>query len=91
MGDPNPDGLVHARRQVVTVFSGQYLDVDDLATLPVGYAQRSVLNVPGFLSEDGAQEFFLRGQFGLALGSDLAHEDVSRANVGSYTDDAPFV
>ena len=91
LGDPDPDGLVHARRQVVAVLAGQDLNVDDFATFPVGHPQGGVLNVPGFLAEDGAQQLLLRGQFGLALGSDLADQDVSGTDVGADADDAEFV
>src|SRR5206468_7949656 len=43
------------------------------------------------LAEDRAQEALLGGQLGLALGRDLADQDVARTNLGPDADDAALV
>ena len=64
-------------------------DLDDLAALAVGQAQRAVLHLAGLLAEDRAQQALLGRQLGLALGRDLADEDVAGADLGADVDDRP--
>ena len=91
LGDGDADQAVHARHQLVAFLAGEDADVDDLAALAVGQAQRGVLHLAGLLAEDGAQEALLRGQLGLALGRDLADQDVARLDLGADVDDALLV
>ena len=56
-----------------------------------GHPQRGVLHVGGLLAEDGPQELLLRGELGLALRRDLAHEDVAGLDLGADVDDAGLV
>ena len=55
------------------------------------HLQRRVAHLTGLLTEDGAQEALLRGELGLALGRDLADEDVAGADLGADADDAALV
>src|SRR4029453_15743861 len=64
---------------------------DDLAALAVGQAQRAVLHLAGLLTEDRPEEPLLGRQLGLALGRDLADEDVAGADLGADVDDALLV
>ena len=91
LGHVDPDQLVDPGRQLVGVLPGEHPDVDDLAGLPVGNLERRVADLPGLLTEDGPQEPLLGGQLGLALGGDLADQDVARADLGPDADDAPLV
>ena len=50
-----------------------------------------IANLAGLLTEDGAQQALLRSQLGLALRGDLAHQDVTGADVGTDADDAALV
>ena len=50
-----------------------------------------VLHLAGLLTEDRSQEALLGGQLGLALGRDLADEDVAGADLGTDVDDAFLV
>src|SRR5256885_17084240 len=43
------------------------------------------------LAEDGRQQLLFGAQFRLALGRDLAHQDVAGLDVRSDADDAPLV
>ena len=54
------------------------LDVHDGAFDARRAIERSVANVAGFFTEDGAQQLFFRRQRGFALGRDLADQDVAR-------------
>ena len=57
--------------------AAELADLDDLAPLAVRQAQRGVLHLAGLLAEDRAQQALLGGQLGLALGRDLADQDVA--------------
>src|SRR5699024_8309094 len=69
----------------------EHLDVDDDAILAVRHAQRGIAHFAGFFAEDGAQQALLGGQLGLALGRDLADEDVAGLDLGADADDAALV
>src|SRR5690606_33504819 len=63
--------------------TGEDLYVDN-GTLGAGrHAQGGVLNVGRLLTEDRAQQFLFRSQLGLAFRSDLANQDVARADFGA--------
>ena len=90
-GDADADEPVDARQQLVTVVAAEHADVDDLAPLAVGQAQAGVLHLAGLLAEDRAQQPLLGGELGLALGRDLADQDVARLDLGADVDDAVLV
>ena len=52
---------------------------------------RGVADLARLLTEDRAQQALLRGQLGLALGRDLADEDVTGGDLGADADDAALV
>src|SRR5450432_780812 len=88
--DVDPHQFVDAGRQL-SVVAGEDLDVDDLARLTVRHLQRGVANLAGLLPEDRAQQPLFGGELGLALGRDLADQDVAGDDVGADADDAPLV
>ena len=49
------------------------------------------MHVAGLLAEDGAEQALFRRELGLALGRDLADEDVAGGNFGADADDAALV
>src|SRR5207244_12587950 len=71
--------------------AGEDLDVHDGAFDARRTVERGVAHVAGFLAEDGAQQFFFRSERGLALGRDLADENVARLDDRADADDAAFV
>src|SRR5579884_42289 len=89
--DADADQLVDARWELVTRLTAEDLDVDDLPALALWHAQRGVLDLSCLLTEDGAQQALFRGELGLTLGRDLAHQDVSRLNFGPQVHDAALV
>src|SRR6478736_3946924 len=91
LGHVDAHQLVHAGRELVALLTGEHADVDDLAGLAVRHLQRGVAHLTGLLTEDRAQEALLRGELGLALGRDLADEDVAGADLGTDADDAALV
>ncbi len=91
MRDPDADHLVDSRKELVVVLAAEHRDVDDLSVLAGGQPQRGVLHLARLLAEDRAQQALLGGELGLALGRDLAHEDVLRADLGADVDDAVLV
>ena len=52
------------------------------------HAQRGVAHFARLLAEDRAQQLFFGAQLGLALGRDLADQDVARTDLGADADDA---
>ena len=76
---------------LLDALAGEDLDADDDALDARRADQRGVADVAGLLAEDGPQQLFFRGQLGLALGRDLADQDVARLDVGADADDAAVV
>ena len=91
LGDIHPDHHVDAGAQLVAVFTGENLGIHNDAALAVGDLQRGVPDFPGLLTEDSPQQPLLGGEVGLALGGDLAHQDVAGADLGADADDAVLV
>ena len=91
LGDRHADQPVDAGLEVVVELAPELADLDHLAALAVGQAQRAVLHLARLLAEDRAQQPLLRRQLGLALGRDLADEDVAGADLGADVDDALLV
>ena len=91
---PQADEHVYAWRQLIA-FGALLLDddadVDDLAPLAVRHAKRRILDVAGFLSEYRAQQLLLGAELGLALGSNLPHQNVARPNLRADADDSLLV
>jgi hypothetical protein len=83
--------LVDARRQFVARVTREDFDLYDFAALTVWDTQRGIFNFTRFLTKDGAQQFLLGGQFGFALGRNLADQDILGTNFGPDVDDAALV
>ena len=64
------------------------LHVHDDAVGARGNRQRGVLHVRGFFTEDGAEQALFRSEFGFALRSDLADENVAGLHFRADADDA---
>src|SRR6478672_6231994 len=89
--DVDAHELVDTRGKVVALLLVEDLHADDRAGLAVGDLQGGVTDLAGLLTEDGAQQALLRGQLGLALGRDLADQQVAVADLGTDADDAALV
>ena len=88
---PKPDQLVDTGRQLIFVGPAQYLDVDDLTLLSVRDSERGVLNVTRLLTEYGPEKLLLGAELSLALGRDLADQDVAGTYLGPDTNNALLV
>ena len=75
--DVDADHLVDAGESSSPVLPGEDLDIHDDAALAVGHLQGGIADLAGLLAEDGPQQALLGGQVGLALGGDLAHQDIA--------------
>ena len=91
LGDGHPDEPIDARLEVVVPLASELPDLDHLAPLAMRQAERAVLHLASLLAEDRPQQALLRGQLGLALGRDLADEDVARPDLRADVDDALLV
>src|SRR5258708_1195840 len=74
-----------------SALAGEDLDVDDRALDARRAVERSVANVAGLFAEDGPQQLLFRRERGLALGRDLADEDVAGLHDGADSNDAALV
>ncbi len=91
LGDEHAHEVVDPGRQVVAGVAAEGLDVDHDATLAVRHLQRGVAHLARLLLEDGADQLLLGGQLGLALGRDLADEQVAGDDLGADAHDAAVV
>src|SRR5216683_2404922 len=89
--DVDPDHLVDAWAQLVFVVAGEDLDVDHDSALAMRHAQARVPNLARLLTEDGAEQPLLGRELGLALGRDLADQDVALLDLGADVNDAALV
>ena len=64
---------------LLLALAGEDLDVHHGAFDAGAHGEAGVLHVAGLLAEDGAEQLLLGGEDGLALGRDLAHQDVAVA------------
>ena len=78
-------------RVLVHAFAREHVHVDDRSGHARRHAQAGVLHVRGLLAENRAQQLLFRRQLGLALGRDLAHQDVARVHLGADVNDAGLV
>src|SRR6267143_1485687 len=74
-----------------SALAGEDLDVHDGALDARRAVERSVANIAGLFAEDGAEQFFFRRKRGLALGRNLADEDVTRLYDRADADDSALV
>src|SRR5699024_4026511 len=91
LGDVDTHQLVHARGQLIAVVPVELTHRDDGSGLTVGHLQGGVPHLAGLLTEDGAQQPLLRGQLGLTLRGDLAHQHIAGPDLGADADDAALV
>ena len=77
--------------QLVALLAVEEADADDLAGLAVRHLERGVAHLARLLAEDRAEQPLLGGELGLALGRDLADQDVARHDVGADADDPAVV
>ena len=91
LGHEDADELVDSGREVVAGLAAEADHVDDAAVGAVGHLEGGVAHVVGLGAEDGAQQALLGGEGRLALGRDLAHQDVAGADLGADADDAVIV
>ena len=76
---------------LLDALAGEDLDVDDRALDARRHLEAGVAHVARLLAEDRAQQLLLGGELGLALGRDLADQDVAGLDRGADADDAALV
>src|SRR5215475_14449077 len=72
-------------------FAGEDLHVDNDTLDPRRADERCVANIPGFFTEDGAQQFLFGRKLRLAFRSDFTDKHIARLHVSTDADDAGFV
>src|SRR5262249_9437741 len=76
---------------LVLPLTSEDLDIDDGPLDARGAGQRSVADIAGFFTEDGAEQFLFGSQLRLALRRDLAHQNRPGFDIGADADDAALV
>ena len=66
-------------------------DIHYNAAFAVGHFQGSIADLSCLFAENGAQQTFLSGQIGFALGRHLAHQNIAGVNFSADADDAALV
>src|SRR5208282_4138230 len=78
-------------RVLLDAVTREYAHVDHRAVHAGRHAQRRILHVRSLLAEDRPQQLLLGRKLGLALGRDLAHQDIARAHLGTDEGDTRLV
>ena len=91
LGNVNTHGLVHARRQLVSVLPGKYLCIHDDSVCAVRHLKGGIADFSCLLAENSAQQALLCGQLSLALGSNLSYQDISCADFCADTDNTALI
>ena len=78
-------------RVLLDAVAREHAHVDHGAVHARRHAQRGVLHVGGLLAEDGPQQLLFRRQLGLALGRDLADQDVAGPHLGTDEGDSRLI
>src|SRR5438552_3713007 len=91
-----PDSGRPARTSSASIVSSDAPSKPGVATFrpsacAVRYAQRGIAHLARLLTEDGTQQALLGRELRLALGRDLAHQDVTRVDLRADVDDAALV
>ena len=76
---------------LLLALAGEDLHVHHGALDTGAHGEAGVLHIAGFFAEDGAEQLLFGAQDGLALGRDLAHQNVTVLDRGADADDAAFV
>ena len=87
----HPHQGVDTGRELVALVAAEHLHRDDLALLAVGHLQGRIAHLARLLPEDGPQQPLFRGQLSLALGRDLAHQNVPGAHLGADAHDSALI
>ena len=88
LGDEDADLVVGTRRELCARIAAKVHDVDDATVGAMGHPQRGIAHVMRLRAKDGPEQPLLGGECRLALGRDLAHQDVARPDLGADADDA---
>ena len=61
------------------------------AFYPRRHDERGIPYIPSLLAEDSLEQLLFRTQLRFTFGGDFPYEDISRANLGTNTNDATFI
>src|SRR3989344_1601372 len=86
IGHGHLNGFGHAGGEFVADLPRENLDVDHLAVLAMLEVERGIADIPGFLAEDGPEQFLLGRKLSLALGGNLTHQDIAGTDLGADAD-----
>ena len=90
LGHVNPNLHQHAGFELMALFAGIDPHADHLTGGRAIHADRGVADVLSFLTEDGAEQTFLRAELLLTLRGDFTDQDVARLNFGTHDHDTVF-
>ena len=91
LGNMYTNLLVYSRRQIIAVFTAEYLNADNLTSFTVRYTQGAVTYLTCFFTKDSTQQTFFSSQLGFAFRSNLTYQNIARTYFCTNADNATFV
>ena len=91
LGNMYTNLFVYSRRQIIAVFTAEYLNADNLAGFAVRYTQGAVTYFTCFFTEDSTQQTFFCSQLGFAFRSNLTYQNIAGAYFGTDTDNTTLI
>ena len=88
LSDEDATLSLDAGRKFVVVIAVEEVDSDDGAASAVRKPKAGIANLASFLAEDSAKKAFFSGEFGFALGSDFADENIAGRARSAANDEA---
>ena len=89
--DVNTYRLIYSRRQLVTIFSCEYLGIYNDTVLTMRYLKGSITNLTCLLTEDCTKKSLFCCKLSLSLRSYLTYQDIPCTNLCTDTDDSALI
>ena len=83
--------LINSWRQLITIFSCEYLGVYNDTILTVWYLKGSITNLACFLTKDCTKKSLLCCKLSLSLRSNLTNKDITSTNLCTDTNDSALI
>ena len=91
LSDIATDKHIYTRTKLVAVLSCKHLDVHNNSGFSMRNLKRIITNLSRLFSENCTKQSFLGSKLGFTLRSNLSHKNISRMNLGPYSDNTLFI
>ena len=83
--------FIYSRRQVIAIFTAEYLNADNLTSFAMRYTQRAVAYFASLFTKDSTQQTLFSSQLSFALRRNLAYQNIARTYFCTDADNAALV